>query len=70
MRHSGLSWAAATGASVAELMRRAGHATPGAALRYQHATEDRDAAMAAALAGLAESAPVVTLRPAGQEDRR
>lgn len=67
LRHSGLTWAAATGASVAELMRRGGHATPGAALRYQHATEDRDAAMAKALAGLAESAPVVTLHPATEE---
>jgi len=64
LRHSGLTWAAATGASVAELMRRGGHATPAAALRYQHATEDRDAAMAGALAGLAESAPVIALHQA------
>ena len=42
LRHSGLTWSAATGASTAELMRRAGHASPVAALRYQHATEDRD----------------------------
>jgi len=61
LRHSGLTWAAATGASVAELMRRGGHATPGAALRYQHATEDRDAAMAAALAAMDRKAPVVSL---------
>jgi len=38
--------AAATGASTKELMRRAGHASPAAALRYQHATEDRDKAIA------------------------
>lgn len=63
LRHSGLTWAAATGASVAELMRRGGHANPAAALRYQHATEDRDAAIASALAGLATSAEVVDLRP-------
>jgi integrase len=63
LRHSGLTWAATTGATVAELMRRGGHANPAAALRYQHATEDRDAAMAAALAALAASAPVVELRP-------
>ena len=53
LRHSGLTWAAATGASVAELMRRGGHASPSAALRYQHATEDRDRALADALSGLA-----------------
>ncbi len=63
LRHSGLTWAATTGATVAELMRRGGHANPAAALRYQHATEDRDAAMAAALASLAASAPVLELRP-------
>jgi integrase len=61
LRHSGLTWAAATGATVAELMRRGGHASPVAALRYQHATEDRDQALADALAGLAESADVVQL---------
>ena len=55
LRHSGLTWAAASGASVAELMRRGGHANPRAALRYQHATEDRDRAIANALALLAVS---------------
>jgi integrase len=53
LRHSGLTWAAASGASVAELMRRGGHANPTAALRYQHSTEDRDRAIADALARLA-----------------
>ncbi len=56
LRHSGLTWSAATGASVAELMRRAGHASQAAALRYQHATNERDRAIAHALAKLAESA--------------
>ena len=41
-----MTLAAATGASTKELMRRAGHASPAAALRYQHATEDRDKAIA------------------------
>jgi integrase len=59
LRHAGLTWAAATGATIAELMRRAGHGSPAAALRYQHATEDRDRALADALAGLAERADVV-----------
>jgi len=56
LRHSGLTWSAATGASVAELMRRAGHASQAAALRYQHATNERDRAIAQALARLAETA--------------
>ena len=63
LRHSGLTWAAASGASVAELMRRGGHANPRAALRYQHATEDRDRAIAEALASLASDG-VVPLRQA------
>jgi integrase len=50
LRHSGLTWAAAMGASTAELMKRAGHASPTAALRYQHATADRDRILADALA--------------------
>lgn len=56
LRHSGLTWSAASGASVAELMRRGGHANPTAALRYQHATDDRDRAIAAALAQLVSGA--------------
>jgi integrase len=46
LRHFSMTLAAATGASTKELMRRAGHASPAAALRYQHATEDRDKAIA------------------------
>ena len=60
-RHSGLTWAAATGASVADLMRRGGHANARAALRYQHSARDSDRAIADALAGLA--APVSELAP-------
>jgi integrase len=56
LRHSGLTWAAATGASLAELMRRAGHQSPVAALRYQHATDDRDRVLAEALAELGRRA--------------
>ena len=41
--------AAATGASTRELMARMGHASAEAALRYQHATRERDAAIAARL---------------------
>ncbi|MGH2930570.1 MAG: site-specific integrase, partial [Solirubrobacteraceae bacterium] len=42
LRHVGLTLAAATGATTAELMHRAGHSSPAAALRYQHASRDRD----------------------------
>lgn len=41
LRHSALTMMAATGATVAELQAHAGHASPQAALRYQHATKDR-----------------------------
>lgn len=52
LRHSGLTWSAAIGATTAELMHRAGHASSAASLRYQHATKDRDRAIADALADL------------------
>jgi hypothetical protein len=44
--HTGAVLAAATGATLAELMARLGHTTAGAALRYQHAAQDRDRAIA------------------------
>lgn len=49
MRHTGLTFAATTGATTAELMHRAGHASAPAALRYQHATRDRDRRLSDAL---------------------
>ena len=52
LRHTGLTLAAATGATTAELMRRAGHASPDAALRYQHATLERDFLLASKLDGI------------------
>jgi integrase len=61
LRHSGLTWAAATGASTAELMRRAGHRSHVAAVRYQHATTDRDRVLAEALADLADTATVTAI---------
>jgi integrase len=42
LRHSGAVLAAATGATLAELMARLGHSTPQAAMRYQHAAQGRD----------------------------
>ncbi|MCO7218288.1 site-specific integrase [Klenkia sp. PcliD-1-E] len=49
LRHTGATLAAAAGASTKELMRRLGHASPDAALIYQHANDDRDAEIARAL---------------------
>jgi hypothetical protein len=43
-------------------MRRLGHSTPAAAMRYQHAADDRDQAIANALSEFAE-AKVVQIRP-------
>lgn len=52
LRHTGAVLAAQTGATLAELMGRLGHATPAAALRYQHAAADRDKEIARLLSAL------------------
>lgn len=62
LRHSGLTWAAATGAMRAELMHRGGHGSVEAAMRYQHAIADRDRTVADAMAVLTQPAPVLELR--------
>lgn len=49
LRHTGNHLAAASGASTKELMTRMGHASMRAALIYQHATVDRDKAIAETL---------------------
>ena len=49
LRHVAGTLAAATGAGTKELMYRLGHASPQAALRYQHATRERDTAFADAI---------------------
>lgn len=41
IRHSGLTLAAQSGATIRELMDRAGHSTSSAAMKYQHAAEER-----------------------------
>lgn len=53
LRHTGAVLAAQTGATLAALMARLGHSTPGAALRYQHAAAGADAAIAEGLSKLA-----------------
>jgi hypothetical protein len=49
LRHTGGTLSAATGASLKELMARLGHSSVRAAMIYQHATRDRDQAIAKAL---------------------
>jgi integrase len=49
LRHTGNTLAAATGASLRELMERMGHSSTRAALIYQHASKDRDKAIAKAV---------------------
>lgn len=66
LRHTGNTLAAATGASTKELMSRMGHASPRAALIYQHASRERDVAIAAALSDVitaAKPAPGATVLP-------
>ena len=53
LRHTGAVLAAQTGATLAELMGRLGHTTPGAAMRYQHAAADRDGEIARRLSEMA-----------------
>jgi len=56
LRGSGATWAAHAGATVRELMDRLGHSTPEIALRYQHATRERDRAIADKLGALLRGA--------------
>ena len=46
LRHTGGTLSAVTGATLKELMARLGHSSVRAALIYQHATRDRDQAIA------------------------
>lgn len=51
LRHTGLTIFAQQGATVAELMHRGGHSSIEVALRYQHATAERDRALARLMDG-------------------
>jgi integrase len=53
LRHTGAVLAAQSGATIKELMNRLGHSTAEMALRYQHASEDRDLELAQKLSELA-----------------
>jgi integrase len=52
LRHTGGTLSAATDAGLKELMARLGHSSVRAAMIYQHATRDRDQAIARALGAL------------------
>lgn len=73
LRHSGMTLAARTrGVTTRDLMVRMGHSSAQAALRYQHTSGERDAAIAKSLdeeirnATPPEVAEVVELRPGGE----
>jgi hypothetical protein len=74
LRHVGGTLAAATGASLKELMARLGHSSTRAAMTYQQATRDRDRAIARALAAwCSRSGPplrTVRKRPAEMRNSR
>jgi len=63
LRHFAGTMAAAAGASTREVMARGGWSSPQMALRYEHATRDRDRFIAHALEALAESAREAPNRP-------
>jgi integrase len=67
LRHTAATLAAAAGATTKELMERMGHTSSAVALRYQHVMTDRQAAIAAALDGLA-SADGAARRPKGRRE--
>lgn len=53
LRHTGATFAAQQGATLAELMNRLGQSTPAASMIYQHAVSGRDAEIAARLSEMA-----------------
>lgn len=71
LRHTGATLAAATGATLADLMGRLGHSTPTAAMRYQHTAADRQRAIATALSEFAAGnvIPLQGRRKAGAASR-
>jgi hypothetical protein len=69
LRHTGGTLSAATGASLKELMARLGHSSVRAAMMYQHATRDRDKAIAVALGGLIRLAAETKDQGGGRSER-
>ena len=63
LRHSAGTLSAVAGATTKELMARMGHSSPRAALIYQHATAERDGAIADALDRLVAGSLGASSRP-------
>ncbi len=63
LRHSAGTLSAVAGATTKELMARMGHSSPRAALIYQHATAERDGAIADALDRLVAGTLAASSRP-------
>jgi integrase len=66
LRHFAGTMAAQTGATTREPMSRLGHSSPRAALRYQHATSERDVAIAEGLDDLVADAHRAPLAPVSE----
>lgn len=69
LRHTGNTMAAATGASLRELMERMGHSSTRAAMIYQHATRERDQVIAATMGEALASARKVNGKSASGTQR-
>jgi integrase len=70
LRHTGNHIAAATDASLRELMGRMGHSTTRAALIYQHRTAERDRLIASLMSEIVEAEMGGTGNPSGTERAR
>jgi integrase len=70
LRHTGGTLSAASGASLKELMARLGHSSVRAAMIYQHATRDRDRAIAEALGALVREVRQESPETPGEQHER
>ncbi|WP_229119218.1 tyrosine-type recombinase/integrase [Enemella evansiae] len=69
LRHLGATLAAATGATLSDLMARLGHSTVRASMIYQHASRDADKVIAEALSQMATATPIDRKRDQRRESR-
>jgi hypothetical protein len=69
LRHFAATMFASTGASTKEIMSRGGWKSVAIVVRYEHASEERDAQLAQALNQFAESSNVVQITNAAPGDR-
>ncbi len=72
LRHSALTWLAAEGATLKELMESAGHSDVSAAIRYQHAVDARRETLAEKMGEklLADDTPETVMARIRDIDRR